>query len=107
MGNTEGKRPLERPRFWRIENIQKDLRDKDWGGVELIYLAQDTDLWRTLLNTVMNLRLSKNVGKFLSNCTTGGFSRRAQLRMPVRIFKLIKNKYFNRLKVNNIIENIE
>jgi hypothetical protein len=31
-------------------------------------------------NTVMNLRGPENVGKFVSNCTTGGFSRRAQLR---------------------------
>jgi hypothetical protein len=32
------------------------------------------------VNTVMNLRVPKNVGKFLSRCTIGGFSRRAQLR---------------------------
>jgi hypothetical protein len=31
------------------------------------------------VNTVMNLRVPQNVGKFLSNCTTGEFSRRAQL----------------------------
>jgi hypothetical protein len=31
------------------------------------------------MNMVMNLRVQQNVGKFLSNCTTGGFSRRAQL----------------------------
>jgi hypothetical protein len=27
-------------------------------GVEWIHLAQDRDLWRVLLNTVMNLRVS-------------------------------------------------
>jgi hypothetical protein len=32
------------------------------------------------VNTVMNLRVPRNVGKFLSSCTTGGFSRRAYLR---------------------------
>jgi hypothetical protein len=31
------------------------------------------------VNTVMNLRISQNVEKFLSSCATGGFSRRAQL----------------------------
>jgi hypothetical protein len=31
------------------------------------------------VNTVTNLRVPYNVGKFLSSCTTGGFSRRAQL----------------------------
>jgi hypothetical protein len=47
----------------------------DW-----IDLAQGRDQWRTLVNTVMNLRVPQNIGKFLSSCVTGGFSRRAQLR---------------------------
>jgi hypothetical protein len=42
-------------------------------------LAQDNDQWRALVNTVMNLLVTQNAGKFLSRCTTGGFSRRAQL----------------------------
>jgi hypothetical protein len=46
----------------------------DW-----IDLAQDMDQWRDLVNTVMNLRVPSNFGKFLSSCTTGSFSRRAQL----------------------------
>jgi hypothetical protein len=36
-------------------------------------LAQDRDMWRVLVNTIMNLK------NFLSSCRTGGFSRRAQL----------------------------
>jgi hypothetical protein len=32
-----------------------------------------------LVNTVMNPRVPQSAGKFLSNCTTGGSSRRAQL----------------------------
>jgi hypothetical protein len=47
--------------------------------MEWIDLAQDRDQWRALVNTVMNLQVPYNVGKFLSNCTTGSFSRRAQL----------------------------
>jgi hypothetical protein len=31
------------------------------------------------VNTVMNLRVPSNAGKFLSGCTIGGTSRRAQL----------------------------
>jgi hypothetical protein len=46
----------------------------DW-----IDLAQDRNQLRALLNTVMNLRVPLNAGKFLSSCTIGDFSRRAQL----------------------------
>jgi hypothetical protein len=34
-----------------------DLRENGWGGVEWIRLAQDRDLWRAVVNAVMNLRV--------------------------------------------------
>jgi hypothetical protein len=46
----------------------------DW-----IDLAQDRDQCRALVKTVMNLQVLQNAGTFLSSCTIGGFSRRAQL----------------------------
>jgi hypothetical protein len=49
------------------------------SGVDWIDLAQDRDQWKVLVNTVMILRVSKKAGTFLSSCTMGGFSRRAQL----------------------------
>jgi hypothetical protein len=42
-------------------------------------LAQDRDQRRALVNMVMNLQVPYNGGKFLSSCTIGGFSRRAEL----------------------------
>jgi hypothetical protein len=44
-----------------------------------IDLAQDKDECTTPVNTVMNFLVSWNIGKLLSGCTTGGFSRKAQL----------------------------
>jgi hypothetical protein len=42
-------------------------------------MTRDADQWRAVVNAVMNLWVPKDVGKFLSSCVTGGFSRRAQL----------------------------
>jgi hypothetical protein len=47
VGKPEGKKPLGRPRRSWVDNIKMD-----W-----IVLAQDRDQWRTLVNTVMNLRV--------------------------------------------------
>jgi hypothetical protein len=33
--------------------------------------------WRALVNTTMNLWVPQNVGKFLNDCMTDDFSRRA------------------------------
>jgi hypothetical protein len=56
VGMPEGKRPpLGRPRRRWEDGIKMDLRETGWGGVEWIHLAQDRDLWRALVNAVMNL----------------------------------------------------
>jgi hypothetical protein len=57
VGNSEGKRPLQRPRRKWVDNIKMDLRGIGWVGMDWIDLAQDRDEWRALVNTVMNLRV--------------------------------------------------
>jgi hypothetical protein len=56
VGKQEGKRPLGRPRRRRVDNIKIDLGELGWDGADWVDLAQDTDQWRVLVNTVMNLR---------------------------------------------------
>jgi hypothetical protein len=55
MGKPEERRPLERPRRRWEYNIQMDVREVGWGGVDRIDLAQDRDRWQALVYTVMNL----------------------------------------------------
>jgi hypothetical protein len=57
VGNSEGKRPLGRPRRRWVDNIRIDLREIGWDGGDWIDLAQDRDEWRALLRPVMKLRV--------------------------------------------------
>jgi hypothetical protein len=58
-----------------------DLGEIEWDGIDWIDLAQDKEQWRVLVNVAMNLRVPQITGKFLSNCTVGAFSRRAQFHV--------------------------
>jgi hypothetical protein len=57
VGKPEGKRPLGNPRRRWVDSIKIDLRETGWDGMDWIDLAQDRDQWRTLVNTIMNLRI--------------------------------------------------
>ena len=54
VGKPEGKRPLGRPRRRWEDNIKMDLQEvgRDW-----MELAQDRDMWRELVSSVMNFRV--------------------------------------------------
>jgi hypothetical protein len=51
VGKPEGKGPLGRPRLGWVS-----LGEIGCGGMDWIGLAQDKDMWRALVNAVMNLR---------------------------------------------------
>jgi hypothetical protein len=59
VGKPEGKRPLGRSRRRWVDIIKIDLREIRVGrnGTDLVDPAQDTDQWRAVVNTVMNLRV--------------------------------------------------
>jgi hypothetical protein len=79
VGKPEKKRSLGKPRCRLVDNIKMNLREIGWGGMDRIDLTPDRDQWRALVNMAMNPPVPYIFGKFLSSCTTGGFSRRACL----------------------------
>jgi hypothetical protein len=67
VGRPEGRRPLGRPGHRWEDNIKMDLRAIWFGDVDWNDLALDRDRWWALVNVVMNLRVPKNVGNFLTS----------------------------------------
>jgi hypothetical protein len=57
VGKREVKRPLGRPRRRWVDNIRMDLGEVGSGDVDWIGLAQDMKRWKTLVNSVLNLRV--------------------------------------------------
>jgi hypothetical protein len=55
VGKPEGKDPMGRPRCRWQNYIKMDLREVGCGGMDWIRLTQDRDMWRALVNAVMNL----------------------------------------------------
>jgi hypothetical protein len=57
VGKPEGQRPLGRPRRMWVDNIKIDLGEIANCGADWIFLAQDREKRRAVLNVVMNLRV--------------------------------------------------
>jgi hypothetical protein len=57
VGKPEGKRSLRRPRSRWVDNIWMNLGEVGWGDVDWIGLAKDRNRWRTLVNSVLSLRV--------------------------------------------------
>jgi hypothetical protein len=57
VGKPEGQKPFGRPRRRWKDNINTDLRELRYGGIDWIDLAQDRNRWRALVNAVMNLHV--------------------------------------------------
>jgi hypothetical protein len=57
VGKTEGRRPLgRRRRRWEV-SIGMGRREIGREGVDWMYLAQDMDQWRAVVNKIINLRV--------------------------------------------------
>jgi hypothetical protein len=59
VGKPQGKRLLGRPRRRWEENITMNLRETGLEGADWIYLAQDRDRYRALVNKVMKFGFYK------------------------------------------------
>jgi hypothetical protein len=57
VGKPEGKRPLGRHRRRWEDDIKIYLREIGWGAMDWIFLAQDNDQWRALVNAMMNFQV--------------------------------------------------
>jgi hypothetical protein len=58
VGKSEGKIQLGRPRRRWEDNINMYLQEVQCEVMDWIKLAQDRDRWQTLVNGVMNLRVT-------------------------------------------------
>jgi hypothetical protein len=77
-----------------------DIMEIGLESTDLIHVAQDRDRWRTLVNTVMNLRIPQKSGNFWTNlslCVLNG-----RLCMLYIAPKLLNNERAVFEKINSV-----
>jgi hypothetical protein len=57
VGKPEGKGQSGRPRYRWEDNINMDLHEVGWRGIDGINLDQDRGRWLALVNAELNLRV--------------------------------------------------
>jgi hypothetical protein len=57
VGRPERRRPLGTLRRRWLDNVRMDLVEMGFGYVDWIGMAQDRDRWKSLVNSVLNLRV--------------------------------------------------
>jgi hypothetical protein len=57
VGRPERERPLGRPRFRWVDNMEMDLREIGIDGANWILLDQDRVQWQAFVNRVRNLQV--------------------------------------------------
>jgi hypothetical protein len=65
VGKPEGKRPLERSRHRKENNVKMDLQEVGCEGMDRINVAHDRNRWQAIVNAVMSLSDCVQCGKFL------------------------------------------
>jgi len=55
MKFPDGKRPLDRHRSGREDNINVAVQEMEWVGVDRVDPAYDRNKWRAVVNAAMNL----------------------------------------------------
>jgi hypothetical protein len=55
VGKPEGKTPFGKPRRRWDDNIKANLQKVGCWSIDWIVLAQDRDIWKALVNVVMNI----------------------------------------------------
>jgi hypothetical protein len=75
-----GKRPLGRPKHKCNDNFKMDLWEVGWV-MDWIDSSYDRDWWRSLVNTVVSLRVPYSARNFLTSWESVSFSRRNLLHV--------------------------